>query len=264
MSRTRIPKNYPWAIGTSTTKGTRIFGQRNLALYPGKQNNITVVTDICPHRGAKLSTGVRVNGCIVCPYHGYMFDEHGDVVKVNYTSDCKLKTHDVTELYDLVWISSSKYCPPICPELNNDKWMRHEGSIEVKGNWIDWIANLTDYNGTIKEYENRIICENINGICEFIFPNTIIFKTNDSINYQTITPVSKNKTRLTWCYAHTEDYDPNDNIRKQLREKEQIICNIPDNFPLLVNVPVDEYQLKIINKLNESVVDNESNTFLLI
>jgi len=148
MSRTRVPTNYPWAIGTTCTKGTRIFGNRNLALYTGKKNQMVAVTDICPHRGAKLSTGTRVGGCIVCPYHGWMFDDTG---KTHLTSMCKLQTHPVMEHYDLVWLMSGDRCPPIFPELNGDTWNKYTGSLEVRGNWIDWIANITQYSGTISE-----------------------------------------------------------------------------------------------------------------
>ena len=39
------------------------------------------LNDICPHRGAPLSLGKvnTVNGheCVVCPYHGWAFDEGG-------------------------------------------------------------------------------------------------------------------------------------------------------------------------------------------
>ena len=259
MSRTRVPINYPWAIGTTSTKGTRIFGKRNLALYRGKKNQIVTVTDICPHRGAKLSTGIRTDGCIVCPYHGWIFDDTG---KTHVTSMCKLQTHSVMEHYDLVWLMLGDRCPPIFPELNEDIWNKHTGSLEVKGNWIDWIANITQYSGTILEYPERIICEYYNGICEFIFPNTVIVKTKDTINYTTITPVSQNKTRLSWCYAHLKDEDPE--IIKKIRESERVLCDIPEHFPLLINVPCDEYQLKIIDRLKEMSLDNDINNFMLL
>ena len=259
MSRTRVPVNYPWAIGTTSTKGTRIFGKRNLALYRGKENQMVVVTDICPHRGAKLSTGTRTNGCIVCPYHGWVFD---DIGRTNVTSNCKLHSHPVMEHYDLVWLATGDRCPPIYPELNSDIWNKFTGSLEVKGNWIDWIANITQYSGTITEYKERIVCEYSDGICEFIFPNTVIVHTKDTINYITITPVSQNKTRLSWCYAHLKDEDPQ--RIKYIRESERILCDVPDYFPLLINVPCDEYQLKIIDRLHEMTLDNNRNNFMIL
>ena len=42
---------------------------------------VACLNDICPHRGAPLSLGKvnTVNGheCVVCPYHGWAFDEDG-------------------------------------------------------------------------------------------------------------------------------------------------------------------------------------------
>ncbi len=39
------------------------------------------LNDVCPHRGAPLSQGwvseVQGHDCVVCPYHGWAFDEEG-------------------------------------------------------------------------------------------------------------------------------------------------------------------------------------------
>ena len=41
------------------------------------------LTDICPHRGARLSEGhVHWPGTVACPYHGWVFDESGKNVAV--------------------------------------------------------------------------------------------------------------------------------------------------------------------------------------
>jgi phenylpropionate dioxygenase-like ring-hydroxylating dioxygenase large terminal subunit len=38
--------------------------------------------DVCTHRGAKLSTGRVVGGCIECPYHGWRFNAKGTCTRV--------------------------------------------------------------------------------------------------------------------------------------------------------------------------------------
>ena len=37
---------------------------------------VSVFKDLCVHRGAALSLGWVRNGCIVCPYHGWEYDQH--------------------------------------------------------------------------------------------------------------------------------------------------------------------------------------------
>src|SRR5688500_16089190 len=46
-------------------------------------NQVFALTDICPHRGARLSEGdCHFDGTIACPYHGWVFDGEGKNVAV--------------------------------------------------------------------------------------------------------------------------------------------------------------------------------------
>jgi len=42
----------------------------------------TALEDICPHKGAAFSVGTIENGRVVCPYHGYEFDQKGNLTVV--------------------------------------------------------------------------------------------------------------------------------------------------------------------------------------
>jgi phenylpropionate dioxygenase-like ring-hydroxylating dioxygenase large terminal subunit len=48
-----------------------------LVLWRDKNKQVKIFVDRCPHRGAQLSLGKIINGCIECPFHGYRFDEAG-------------------------------------------------------------------------------------------------------------------------------------------------------------------------------------------
>jgi len=40
------------------------------------------IDDVCPHKGASLSNGKLIRGCLACPYHGYEYNGDGKLVNV--------------------------------------------------------------------------------------------------------------------------------------------------------------------------------------
>jgi nitrite reductase/ring-hydroxylating ferredoxin subunit len=55
----------------------RAFG-RDLVCYRGRSGALAVVEAFCPHNGAHLGDGGRVEGDdLVCPFHGWRFDAEG-------------------------------------------------------------------------------------------------------------------------------------------------------------------------------------------
>jgi len=60
----------------------RMLGE-DLAFFRGRTGRVVAVTDVCPHRGASLAEGdCHWPGTIACPYHGWVFDEHGRNIAV--------------------------------------------------------------------------------------------------------------------------------------------------------------------------------------
>jgi phenylpropionate dioxygenase-like ring-hydroxylating dioxygenase large terminal subunit len=55
----------------------------DVCFFRGTQGTVVALTDICPHRGARLSEGrCHFQGTVACPYHGWVYDEHGKNVAV--------------------------------------------------------------------------------------------------------------------------------------------------------------------------------------
>jgi phenylpropionate dioxygenase-like ring-hydroxylating dioxygenase large terminal subunit len=52
------------------------FGEK-LVAWRDAQGKISVMRDLCPHRGVALSVGDIRGDCIVCPFHGFQFDTTG-------------------------------------------------------------------------------------------------------------------------------------------------------------------------------------------
>jgi phenylpropionate dioxygenase-like ring-hydroxylating dioxygenase large terminal subunit len=184
MIRSRVPLNFPWALGTKKTKASRMFGGNKLVMFPGKNGETKVIDDTCPHRGAMLSKGKVVGDCIQCPYHGWLFNGDGRLIHVP-TSNIVPKKSDVMsypveELYDFVWSvpEDSLVSPPLYPTMEGEGWHMVTGSHEVKGNWIDWVANATDIS-------------HINYVHDFADEN------NGSVDQMTV----ENSTDRTKCTA---------------------------------------------------------------
>jgi len=51
-------------------------------VWKNRTGEFTALDDACTHKGAALSAGKVCSGNIVCPYHGYEFDNNGTLVKV--------------------------------------------------------------------------------------------------------------------------------------------------------------------------------------
>ncbi len=100
-----------------------------LVLY-NTGGGIVVSTDICPHRGARLSSGWVRNDRLVCPYHGLEFDGTGQCVRVPASEpqldNCQaihLDTVKWCERYGIVWVCLSEEpvrALPEWPGLEND------------------------------------------------------------------------------------------------------------------------------------------------
>ena len=68
-------------VGKRKTDLVKLLGEE-VAFFQGK-NGVAAITNACPHRGAMLHMGdCWWKGTISCSYHGWTFDETGDVTAV--------------------------------------------------------------------------------------------------------------------------------------------------------------------------------------
>jgi phenylpropionate dioxygenase-like ring-hydroxylating dioxygenase large terminal subunit len=82
--------------------------------------------DLCIHRGTRLSLGRVEASLLHCPYHGWVYDETGQCVKIPAHPDqvppakARAKTYQAREKYGLVWVSLGEpdHDIPTFPEWN--------------------------------------------------------------------------------------------------------------------------------------------------
>jgi len=70
-------------VGRRKPLRIRMLGE-DLCVFRGKaKDEVHAITDVCPHRGARLSEGdCHFAGTVACPYHGWVFDGRGNNVAV--------------------------------------------------------------------------------------------------------------------------------------------------------------------------------------
>ena len=139
-------KNYPdpypngWfniSNSTQLKKGKVIevdaFGEK-LAVFRGENGKVSVVDIFCPHLGANLAEGRVEGNNLVCPFHGWSFQQNGKCSHIPYSKSeppvqAKLKTWEVIEAWGLILVwyhaegKTSEWNPDAyLPEIENYKY----------------------------------------------------------------------------------------------------------------------------------------------
>lgn len=111
---------------------------------------VVAAPDRCPHREAPLSAGFMADGCLVCPYHGWVFGADGKCVNVPSSADhvpppprAHLATYPVQEKYGLVWmtVGAPKLDIPAIPHDADPTFRRINTEVEV---WATSAPRMVD------------------------------------------------------------------------------------------------------------------------
>lgn len=89
--------------------GVRLLDEDLVLWRSGEQ--IHVWRDLCLHRGTRLSLGKIEQNCLVCPYHGWTYNEEGQCVRFPAHPNQKppatahTKVYQAQQKYDWIWVS---------------------------------------------------------------------------------------------------------------------------------------------------------------
>jgi phenylpropionate dioxygenase-like ring-hydroxylating dioxygenase large terminal subunit len=97
------------ALKEGVVQGARLLGE-DIVLWssPGQ---VHAWKDLCIHRGTRLSLGRVEEDCLICPYHGWTYDESGKCTRIPAHPDqvpparARVQTYTAKERYGLVWVS---------------------------------------------------------------------------------------------------------------------------------------------------------------
>jgi nitrite reductase/ring-hydroxylating ferredoxin subunit len=134
------------------------FG-RDLVLWRGSDGTVSVAVDACPHRGAALSRGRVVDGCLTCPYHGLRFDPDGACVHVPAAptapvpSGLDLRLLPSVQARGLIWVFHGSGAPGEIPwtdaiqdELTGEGGAFLDLSDTFDVSYLRVMENLTDFH----------------------------------------------------------------------------------------------------------------------
>lgn len=100
----------------------RVAG-RELVVFRGSSGRLGALADRCPHRGMRLGGGRVVDGCVVCPYHGWRWAPDGagqspGNPRLRPAAPC----FDVVEREGAVWVKNAGV-PAAFPRFDVEGWL---------------------------------------------------------------------------------------------------------------------------------------------
>jgi len=156
-------KNFWYSIqhGSKVTEQpiqVKVLGQ-NLVVWRDDAGRPVVQSDVCVHRGGSLAggwvqKGTNGHNCVVCPYHGWQFDDSGACVRIPAAKPdvaiprkARTDTYPAVERYGFIWaflgdLPESERPPlPELPGLDPVPGAVAEGYRMVEGEFL-WNANV--------------------------------------------------------------------------------------------------------------------------
>jgi len=113
------------------------YFDRDLVLFRTEDGQAKVLDAFCPHLGAHLGYGGKVEGsCIRCPFHAWRFDGAGQCTEVPYAKKippkAKMRAWHVQESAGLILVwhhtgeAAPPWHPPEVPEYKHPEWTEYE------------------------------------------------------------------------------------------------------------------------------------------
>jgi nitrite reductase/ring-hydroxylating ferredoxin subunit len=114
----------------------KYFG-KDLVLFRGEDGVARALDAHCPHLGAHLGHGGKTEGnCVVCPFHLWRFDGHGEVASIPYAKrippKARLEAWPLHEVNGLLMLyhhargDQPAWRVPVLPEYGSDDWTPYE------------------------------------------------------------------------------------------------------------------------------------------
>ncbi len=198
----------------------------SLVAWRDSSGSVVLMSDLCPHRSVKLSLGTVSKDCIVCPFHGFEFDQTGACQLIPETKksavNLKVPTYSVAEKHGFIWMCLGADSPvdaiPWFSEIERENLAHSEFTATWPIHVTRCVENQLDYahlpylhkttigknfDVTLKRQfeltEQRIkLSFDGEGSFEFKFPNIWLLEIRPGAFYQMMAfvPVNDRSTKL--------------------------------------------------------------------
>ena len=163
-------KNY-WYVGalSKDIKGGKpyksVIMDLPLVIWRNSKGEIAAMIDRCNHRNAPLSNGKIKNDCLVCPYHGWVYNISGQCEHIpsegpnhDRIPNKKLEVFPVQEKYGLCWIWMGRDIPANSmpfemPHFNTDGWHNYYMTTDFDNEVTDLVENFMDIPHTVSVHK---------------------------------------------------------------------------------------------------------------
>lgn len=140
----------------------RTIYDKSFVVYRNQKNQVIALINRCLHRLTQLDQGELINDCVVCPYHGWVYDENGKVVKIpslgpeEKAPEMQLEKLNCVEQDGVIWAwmgegEANPATPPWRFPYANDP------------NWVSYFM-ITDFQNEVTN-----LCENFMDVPHTVF-----------------------------------------------------------------------------------------------
>jgi phenylpropionate dioxygenase-like ring-hydroxylating dioxygenase large terminal subunit len=143
---------------------SRTIYDLNIVLFRDHNKKASALIDRCVHRAAKLSAGQVVDGKIECPYHGWKYNNLGEVLEVPSEGDHLLKGKRCQEYFETceqdgvvwLWMGENKDISIVkkekiwkFPHLNEAGWIHYFMVTDFNNEVTNLAENFMDVPHTV-------------------------------------------------------------------------------------------------------------------
>lgn len=134
------------------TRRVRLLGE-DLVLYRSRAGKLGLIAEFCPHRRASLAYGFPTEEGIRCPYHGWMYNEHGACLdqpnekSSSFKDKINTPAYPVEELGGLIFAYLGPLPAPLLPRYDAyvvPGAIRMIGKAILPINWLQIMENSVD------------------------------------------------------------------------------------------------------------------------
>lgn len=140
-------------LENSPVKAVKLLGE-SLVLYRDHREEIGLLEESCPHRGASLAHGTVENEGIRCPYHGWVYNTRGECIEQPFEQregvfddSIKAKSYPIKEAGGLVFAYMGPEPTPMLPHygpIDQEKGLKEINGTSIACNWLQVMENLLD------------------------------------------------------------------------------------------------------------------------